>query len=94
MKYRKPGSVREDEQDLSKMSGSRLVDRYSELMSLAGTSSEVKDIIQAIGYSNLEDFFGDNPGAIDVIAGWIGRAVDKVPEWRSKLIQAIKAESK
>jgi len=47
-------------------------------------SSDIEDVTNALGYSDVYEFFQDNPGAIDAIMGW----VEMVPEFRDMLKDA------
>jgi len=46
--------------------------------------SDIEDIVNALGYSDIYRFFEDNPGAVDAIYDW----VKTVPEYRDKLKDA------
>jgi hypothetical protein len=39
-------------------------------------------------YRNLEDFFSDNPGAIEAIVDWIEEQVPKAESWEQNLRKA------
>jgi len=65
-------------------------DRLTELIKTAlkgpikegyyGTSN-IENITGALGYGDLNDFFNDNPGAIETLTSWI----EDIPEFREKL---------
>jgi hypothetical protein len=40
-------------------------------------------IVKAIGYRNLDEFWGDNPGAFEALVTWIGSQGS--PEWLESL---------
>jgi hypothetical protein len=47
-----------------------------------GANNEVEELIDALGYETMDEFFSDNPGVITAILDW----ATSVPEFRKKMI--------
>jgi hypothetical protein len=55
-----------------------------------GANNEVEELIDALEYETMDEFFNDNPGVITVILDWAAG----VPEFRTKMIANGLLESK
>ena len=44
-------------------------------------TSDIENITESLGYSDLNEFFNDNPGAMEVLTSWI----ENIPEFRKSL---------
>ena len=45
----------------------------------------LEKLITDIGYRDLEEFFGDNPGAVGSVMAFVVEQIDRCPEWESNL---------
>lgn len=50
----------------------------------------LENIVNVLGYANLDEFLSDNPGAIEAILEWIG--TQNVTDWKKKLTEAVDEE--
>jgi hypothetical protein len=55
-----------------------------------GANNEVEELIDALGYETMDEFFSDNPGVITAILDWAAG----VPEFRRKMIDNGLLEAK
>ena len=55
-----------------------------------GANNEVEELIDTLGYENMDEFFSDNPGVITAILDWAAG----VPEFRRKMIDNGLLEAK
>ena len=77
----------EPEEDLEELDDEELLSRAMEIAgTIGGGGAYVDNLIDAIGYDDLEYFLDDNPGVVSAIEGWIIDALPKVPEWKAKLL--------
>ena len=44
-------------------------------------TSDIENVTESLGYDDLNEFFNDNPGAMDALTAWI----EDIPEFRKKL---------
>lgn len=44
-------------------------------------TSDIENVTESLGYSDLNEFFNDNPGAMEALTAWI----ENIPEFRKKL---------
>jgi hypothetical protein len=55
-----------------------------------GANNEVEELIDALGYETMDEFFNDNPGVITAILDW----ATSVPEFKRKMIDNGLLEAK
>lgn len=86
------GQFHSDEEAISKMDGSDLIALWQDRNNVPrfeGGTRGLEQLIGAIGYSDFEDFLGDNPGAQEVIVSFIEEWVDHNPEWKEGIVSHI-----
>ena len=59
-----------------------------------GANNEVEELAFALGYDSTDEFFKDNPGAVDVVMDWAQSIAAKDNEWKEMLIAADLLEGK
>jgi hypothetical protein len=62
-------------------------------------SRNLTDMFEAMGYGQgwmrgraMEEFFGDNPGAVEAILMWVEENVESIPEWEEGLASELMEE--
>lgn len=86
-----------DEPDFEEMDGQDLLDAWTDAC-LGGRRiryNNIDELINAIGYEDLEEFFQDNEGAVDSLQDWIVEWLEKSKRfgddgWWAKMVQAIR----
>lgn len=49
----------------------------------------LEELIRVIGYRSMDAFFEDNPGAMGAVRDWVEEWVDRLPEWKNNLADAV-----
>jgi hypothetical protein len=87
----------EEELDFESMDGQDLIDAWTDAC-IDGRRiryNNIDELINAIGYEDLEEFFQDNEGAVDSLQDWIVEWLEKSKRfgddgWWAKMVQAIR----
>lgn len=82
----------DDEEDLNKLDLDELIDKFIEVKKLhrfegdTGVSN-FEELVQALGYDDIDSFLADNSGCMEEMITWIRD--QKVDDWKEKLIDEI-----
>jgi len=59
----------------------------------------LENLFEALGYGEgfmrgraLEEFFGDNPGAIEAVVEWVGEQAEDCEDWSQRLEDSLEQE--
>jgi hypothetical protein len=96
----KRAQIMRDMEQEAEMEGGPIADRYGDMLNKLDQaiamlsednlsegfygSSDIEDVTNALGYSDVYEFFQDNPGAIDAVMDW----VESIPEFGKMLRDA------
>jgi len=86
----KPTDARPPEDQLENLSGGELLDKYltqKGMHHFEGNTQNLERVVEVLGYRDVDEFLGDNPGAQEAIVDFIREWADRNDEWKASLLE-------